>query len=116
LVRLRLLEWMAAQPFELVSPELLPGVERIVVENHRTLHQVGLGEVWSPPAAYRWMRYEDPDPIGRLLAATRALEAEWDRSPQLEGQRAGVAAGEADALEGLVTIAEGMGFLVHPGP
>jgi hypothetical protein len=105
---MRLLGWMATQPFEVVTPELLAGVERIVVENHRALHQDGLGQAWSPAAAYHWMRYENPDPIGRLLAATRELEAAWERTPGLAKLRAEVAEREREALEALVKIAAGL--------
>jgi hypothetical protein len=60
-----------------VRRRLLPLLERIVVEAHAALHRDLLGEDWSPPIAYRWIRYEDPDPIGRLIDATVRLESEW---------------------------------------
>ena len=75
---------MRAQPFESVSSELLTGVERLVVEEHRVLFGEVLGGAWSPPVAYRWIRYEDPDPIGQLILATERLDAEWRQLPEAE--------------------------------
>jgi hypothetical protein len=72
------LEWARDQDFERVQSRLLPLLERIVVEEHAALHRDVLGEDWSPPAAYRWIRYEDPDPIARLIDATARLESEWE--------------------------------------
>jgi hypothetical protein len=56
---------------------VLDAVERLVVAEHRALFEGVLGEPWSPPIAYRWIRYEDPDPIGQLIRATERLDALW---------------------------------------
>jgi hypothetical protein len=64
---------MARQDFKvLVESGLLSQVEQIVVAGHRTLHKSkGLG--WSPPIAYRWLRYEDPEPVARLAQGVKRL-------------------------------------------
>ena len=68
-----LLAWMAHQDFQLlVESGLLRQVEQIVVDGHRRL-QVSKGLAWSPPDVYRWLRYEDPEPVARLAAGTRKL-------------------------------------------
>lgn len=77
---------MRAQPFESVSSDLLTGVERLVVEEHRVLFGEVLGQAWSRPRAYHWIRYEDPDPIGQLILATERLDAEWARHPEAAGR------------------------------
>jgi hypothetical protein len=56
---------MAAQPFETVT-DLLPAVEKLVVDAHRRWYESRGLRDWSPPKAYHWLHYEDPDPIGRL--------------------------------------------------
>ncbi len=68
---------MRAQEFERVGGELLEVLERLTVAEHRALFEEVLGEPWSPPRAYRWIRYEDPDPIGQLLRAGERLEELW---------------------------------------
>jgi hypothetical protein len=68
---------MRSRDFELVRGELLSILERLVVEEHARLHRDLLGEPWSPALAYRWIRYESPDPIGQLMVATHRLGAEW---------------------------------------
>ena len=69
---------MSSLPFDSVRASgLLEGVERLVVAEHRALFSHVLGEPWSPPVAYRWIRYEDPDPVGQLRAATERLDALW---------------------------------------
>jgi enoyl-CoA hydratase/carnithine racemase len=68
---------MREQDFELVRGELLTQLEQLVVAEHGALHAALLGERWSPPAAYRWIRYEDPDPVARLIEASRRLAAGW---------------------------------------
>lgn len=78
---------MRAQPFESVSSQLLSGVERLVVEEHRVLFQEVLGQAWSRPRAYHWIRYEDPDPIGQLILATERLDEEWRRHPEAQARR-----------------------------
>ena len=64
---------MAAQDFsELVDTGILRHVEQIVVEAHR-LDAESRGERWSRPQAYRWLRYEDADPIARLVEGVEKL-------------------------------------------
>ena len=68
---------MAVQDFEKVRESLLPLVERMVVDDYAAVFNDP-----SRPNAYRWIRYEDPDPIGRLHWATRRLDEEsGGRSP-----------------------------------
>jgi hypothetical protein len=69
----RLLAWMAGQDFaEVLKAGLLKDAEGIVVKSHRRLYETE-GKPWSPPVAYRWLRYEDPDPVARLAAGVRKL-------------------------------------------
>ena len=69
----RLLAWMATHDYsELIRGELLRDVEEIVVAAHRTLYRTE-GRRWSKPAAYHWLRYEDPDPVARLADGVRRL-------------------------------------------
>jgi hypothetical protein len=64
---------MAGQDFHLlVESGLLGQVEQIVVDGHRNLHQ-SKGLPWSAPLAYRWLRYEDPMPVARLLDGVERL-------------------------------------------
>jgi hypothetical protein len=64
---------MGRQDFQLlVESGLLSQVEQIVVDGHRTLHE-SKGIAWSPPLAYRWLHYEDPEPVARLAEGTRKL-------------------------------------------
>jgi hypothetical protein len=71
----RLLEWMARQDFDDVSagePSLLRQVEEIVIDGHRRLYE-SEGRPWSKPIAYRWLRFEDPMPVARLLEGVQKL-------------------------------------------
>jgi hypothetical protein len=75
---LRLLAWMRGQAFESLlrgHQPLLPAVEELVVDAHRRWH-AGAGDgAWSPPVAYHWLHYEDPDPVRRLeFGAARLAE------------------------------------------
>jgi hypothetical protein len=64
---------MARQDFQLlVESDLLSQVEQIVLDGHRTLHE-SKGLAWSPPMAYRWLRYEDPEPVARLAEGVKKL-------------------------------------------
>ncbi len=56
----------------LVESGLLREVEEIVVAAHRGLYGLE-GKAWSRPAAYRWLRYEDPAPVERLAEGVRKL-------------------------------------------
>jgi hypothetical protein len=67
---------MAGQEFQdLVESGLLRQVEDVVVEAHRNLY-LAEGKEWSAPVAYRWLRYEDPMPVERLLDGTKRLRRE----------------------------------------
>jgi len=72
---------MAGQDFHLlVDSGLLRQVEQIVVGGHRRLYE-SEGLAWSPPIAYRWLRYEDPTPVARLQEGVKRLRrrgAEFD--------------------------------------
>ena len=64
---------MARQDFQfLVESGLLRQVETIVLDSHRRLYEAE-GKEWSRPIAYRWLRYEDPVPVARLLDGTKRL-------------------------------------------
>ena len=64
---------MGRQDFQLlVESGLLSQVEEIVVDGHRRLYE-SKGLAWSPPMAYRWLRYEDPEPVTRLSDGTKKL-------------------------------------------
>jgi len=64
---------MREQDFaSLVDAGLLREVEEIVVAAHRGLYR-RQGKPWSRPAAYRWLRYEDPAPVERLAQGVRRL-------------------------------------------
>ena len=109
--RQELLEWMVEQPFAGVSASgLLEGVERLVVAEHRALFEGVRGLPWRPSDAYRFIRYESPEPVRALLDATRRLDALW------AGERVGAqervqlyGAAEGRELERLESIAAGLG-------
>ena len=66
---------MALQDFSEMAtgdPSLLRQVELIVVDGHRRLY-TAKGRPWSEPIAYRWLRYEDPEPLARLADGLRRL-------------------------------------------
>ncbi len=64
---------MVGQDFQLlVASGLLGQVEQIVVDGHRSLYE-SKRLAWSPPLAYRWLRYEDPMPVARLLDGVKRL-------------------------------------------
>ena len=64
---------MARQDFQhLVESGLLSEVEQIVVDCHRALYE-SKGLAWSAPIAYRWLRYEDPEPVARLADGVKRL-------------------------------------------
>jgi hypothetical protein len=67
---------------------ILRTVEHLVVENHRFLHQEFMRESWSAPAAYRWIRYENPDPVSQLDHATLSLERLWKGAAAADAERA----------------------------
>jgi hypothetical protein len=61
---------MAGQDFDtLVASGLLRDVEEIVIAAYL---QAAPGA--TPADAYRWLRYEDPDPVARLADGVRRLE------------------------------------------
>jgi hypothetical protein len=53
---------------ELVGSGLLKDVEEIVIGAYLSVHPKA-----SRPAAYHWLRYEDPDPVARLADGVRRL-------------------------------------------
>jgi len=68
---------MALQDFDSVSagePSLLRQVEEIVTDSHRRLYE-SEGRPWSKPIAYRWLRFEDPMPVARLLEGVQKLRS-----------------------------------------
>ena len=66
---------MADQGFDaLVASGLLREVEEIVVDAYRGAHPAA-----SRTAAYRWLRYEDPDPVARLIDGVRKLRRQGAR-------------------------------------
>jgi hypothetical protein len=70
---------MAEQPFERLlegDPPLLGAVEAIVVAAHRDWYSASGRTDWTEPIAYRWLHYEDPDPVARLADGVRRLGPE----------------------------------------
>ena len=64
---------MSRQDFQvLLDSGLLSQVEQVVVDGHRRLYE-SKGLAWSPPTAYRWLRYEDPAPVARLADGAKRL-------------------------------------------
>jgi hypothetical protein len=60
---------MAERRFDdLLATGLLKDVEEIVVGAYLSGHPGA-----SRPAAYHWLRYEDPDPVARLADGVRRL-------------------------------------------
>ncbi len=95
---------MAEQPFNVLVTgpgPLLGAAERIVVDAHRRWHEKRTSTPWSPPIAYRWLRFEDPDPVARLLEGARRL------SDQVELDEVTVA--------GLIDLALQLGYREQPG-
>ena len=99
---------MGAQPFDLIQGPLLEAVERLVVAEHEALFRTALGEEWSRPLAYRWIRYEDPDPVARLIDATERLDREWLAAPA--AARAGWLRKEAERWPAVLRLARAAGF------
>jgi hypothetical protein len=67
---------MARQDFAALSagdPSVLRQAEEIVIEGHRRLYEIE-GRAWSKPAAYMWLRFEDPMPVARLQDGLKELE------------------------------------------
>lgn len=81
---------------ELIDSGLLRQIEEIAVDGHRRLHDRA-GRVWSRPAAYRWLRYEDPAPVERLAEGVRKLRS---RGVKLD----------AEAVDKACVMASRMGF------
>jgi hypothetical protein len=70
---------MAQEPFERLlegDPSLLGSVEAIVVAAHRSWYEAPGRTDWTEPKAYRWLHYEDPDPVARLAEGIRRLAPE----------------------------------------
>ncbi len=72
---------MGGQEFStLVESGLLREVETMVVAAHRAT-ALERGKSWREPDAYRWLRYENSDPVGRLGEGVEKLRrrgAEFD--------------------------------------
>jgi hypothetical protein len=74
---------MESQDFATLSAgdsSVLRQAEEIVIQAHRRLYEKD-GREWSKPAAYRWLRFEDPMPVARLregLTELRERAAEID--------------------------------------
>jgi hypothetical protein len=104
---------MRGEDFERVCGELLVELERLLVAEHGALHAGLLGERWSPPGAYRWIRYEDPDPIARLIEASGRLHAGWashrDR-PRYAAVRSGFELEEASRVARALRLARALGY------
>lgn len=69
---------MGGQSFDSMvagEPSLLRLVENAIIDAHRRRYARD-GRAWSEPVAYRWLRYEDPDPIARLADGLRRIVAE----------------------------------------
>lgn len=67
---------MATQPFDRLlegDPSLLRRVEQLVVNAHRRWSESSGSRNWSKPKAYRWLHYEDPDPVARLADGLERL-------------------------------------------
>jgi hypothetical protein len=63
---------MAGQDFaSLVEAGVLRDVEQLTIQAYLGVHPGA-----SRPDAYRWLHYEDPDPIGRLADGVRRLRQE----------------------------------------
>ncbi len=89
---------MAVQDFTLlVDSGLLRRVEGIVVEGHRELHPAQ-GRPWSKPDAYRWLRYEDPEPVTRLAEGVRRLRKRGAKFDAKAVEKAWTEASEAGFL------------------
>lgn len=88
---------MAAQDFERVRERLLPLVEQLVVDDYAAVFDDP-----SRPGAYGWIKYEDPDPIGRLHLATRRLAQEPRASAHRPGDEA--------RLEAALSVARALGY------
>jgi hypothetical protein len=104
---------MHGEDFERVRGELLTELERLVVAEHAAVHSGLLGESWSPPVAYRWIRYEDADPIARLIAASGRLAATWSSAsdrPAYAAVRSRFEAEEAPHLARALQLARALGY------
>ncbi|MDQ6771718.1 MAG: hypothetical protein M3024_01820 [Candidatus Dormibacteraeota bacterium] len=104
---------MRRQDFDRLRLELLPLLESLTVLEHATLHRDLRGESWAPPNAYRFIRYEDPEPVTRLAAASQRLRADWaaerDR-PGWTAARARFEVAEANLLDQAEAIARRLGY------
>jgi hypothetical protein len=94
---------------------LLRTLEHVVVDNHRRLHEEFMRQPWSAPAAYRWMRYENPDPVSQLEEATLSLERLWKGALVSDRARAQAVLGAAEEhetqhLDEAVAAARALGY------
>jgi hypothetical protein len=85
---------MAAADFAtLLDSGLLKDVEEIVVDAYLAAHPGA-----TRPEAYRWLRYEDPDPVARLADGVSRLR---DDGAQFEGDAVDKACAKA-SMKGLL--------------
>lgn len=94
---------------------LLRTVEHVVLQNHRLLQEEFMGRGWSAPEAYRWMRYENPDPVSQLDEATNSLERLWRGAAAADPAKAGAvleraAEHEEKHLEEAIGAARRLGY------
>jgi hypothetical protein len=81
---------MAAADFTaLLDSGLLKDVEEIVVRSYLSAHPGA-----TRPEAYRWLRYEDPDPVARLADGVTRLQEDGAR---FEGDAVDKACAKASA-------------------
>ena len=82
---------MALQDFgRLVASGLLTDVEGIIIDAYRGAHPGA-----SKPAAYQWLRYEDPEPVERLREGVRKLRR---RGARVDGEAVEKACAKAAKL------------------
>jgi hypothetical protein len=104
---------MRGQDFERVRGKLLFELERLVVAEHAALHSELLGERWSPSSAYRWIRYEDPEPVARLIDASGRLARGWSEAagrPGFAAARSSFEAEEALRLAQALRLGRALGY------
>jgi hypothetical protein len=97
---------MRGHDFERIRGPLLETLERLTVAEHRAV--LG-GPGWTPPQAYRWIRYENPDPVAQLMLAGERLEALWLEHRTRDEQEA-FEKRERSELARALRLARGLGY------
>lgn len=97
---------MRGRDFESIRGPLLEALERLTVAEHQAV--LG-GPDWAPPEAYRWIRYEHPDPVAQLLLAGERLEALWPQH-RTRTERDAFEAWELAELAEAVRLARRLGY------